>query len=153
VFLNHHICGAMGDFGPSPGHIRRTCILLVMTAACASFSALAPARNRGRLPDSQQLRAAVEALVGFGTRHTLSDTTSPRRGIGAARRWAQPRFEQISHDCGSCLVAFMPAQSVTGARLPNGAEVVDVVAIQKGSGDPDRVVVLTGHIDSRVSDR
>ena len=103
-------------------------------------------------PDPVQLRATVEALVGFGTRHTLSDTASPTRGIGAARRWAQSRFEQIGHDCGGCLVIVTPTQTVTGARLPESAEIVDVVAIQKGSGDPERVVVVTGHIDSRISD-
>jgi Zn-dependent M28 family amino/carboxypeptidase len=103
-------------------------------------------------PDPAQLQATIAALVSFGTRHTLSDTASPTRGIGAARRWAQSRFEQISRDCGSCLVVFTPSQSVTGPRAPAGAEIVDVVAIQKGSGDPERVVVLTGHIDSRVSD-
>jgi Zn-dependent M28 family amino/carboxypeptidase len=102
--------------------------------------------------DPAQLRASIEALVSFGTRHTLSDTASPTRGIGAARRWAQSRFEQISRDCGSCLVVFMPSQSVAGPRAPAGAEIVDVVAIQKGSSDPERVVVLTGHIDSRVTD-
>lgn len=109
-------------------------------------------RDIATAPDPQNLRATIESLVGFGTRHTLSDTVSATRGIGAARRWAQSRFEQISRDCNSCLSVITPSQSVTGARAPQGAEIVDVVAVQKGSADPERVVVLTGHLDSRVSD-
>ncbi|MGH9521718.1 MAG: M28 family peptidase, partial [Terriglobales bacterium] len=103
-------------------------------------------------PDPEQLRATVQALVAFGTRHTLSDTVSATRGIGAARRWAQSRFEQIGRDCGGCLTLVTPAQVVTGPRVPEPVQILDVVAIQKGTTDPDRVVVLTGHIDSRVSD-
>jgi Zn-dependent M28 family amino/carboxypeptidase len=90
--------------------------------------------------------------VGVGTRHTLSDTKSPKRGIGAARRWAQSRFEAISRDCGGCLTVVTPSQSFTGRRVPTPAEVMDVVGIQKGTTDPERVIILTGHIDSRVTD-
>jgi len=100
----------------------------------------------------EQLRGTVQALVGFGTRHTLSDTRSETRGIGAARRWARSRFEAISQDCGGCLSIVTPAQTVTGKRVPEPAEVMDVVAIQKGSTEPERVILLTAHIDSRVSD-
>ena len=109
-------------------------------------------REIARAPDPKQLEATVQALVGFGTRHTLSDTASPTRGIGAARRWAQSRFDQIGRDCGGCLTIVTPSLTVTGARAPTPAEIVDVVAIQRGTTDPERVIVLTGHIDSRVSD-
>src|ERR1017187_9623966 len=132
--------------------------MAVVFATPASIVAAASSVEQPRLreiagaPDPEQLRATIEALVGFGTRHTLSDTASPTRGIGAARRWAQSRFEQIGHDCGGCLVIVTPSQTVTGARVPESTEIVDVVAIQKGNGDPERVVVVTGHIDSRISD-
>jgi Zn-dependent M28 family amino/carboxypeptidase len=109
-------------------------------------------RDIAGAPDPVQLRDTIEKLVGFGTRHTLSDTKSPKRGIGAARRWTQSRFEQISRDCGGCLSVVTPSQTFTGRRVPTPAEVVDVVAIQKGSTDPERVIILTGHIDSRVTD-
>jgi Zn-dependent M28 family amino/carboxypeptidase len=122
-------------------------------AACAAAAAEQPIlREISSSPDPGQLQATIQALVGFGTRHTLSDTASPKRGIGAARRWAQSRFEQIGRDCGGCLTVVMPSQTVTGEGVPKPAEIVDVVAIQKGSTDPERVIVLTGHIDSRVSD-
>jgi Zn-dependent M28 family amino/carboxypeptidase len=122
-------------------------------AACAAAAAEQPIlREISGSSDPGQLQATVQALVGFGTRHTLSDTASSKRGIGAARRWAQSRFEQIGRDCGGCLTVVTPSQTVTGEGVPKPAEIVDVVAIQKGSTDPDRVIVLTGHIDSRVSD-
>ncbi len=103
-------------------------------------------------PSEQQLRTTITALVGFGTRHTLSDTTSNKRGIGAARRWVKSRFEAIAHDCGGCLDVVTPAQTFTGERAPGSVEVMDVVAIKRGKRDPQRVIVITGHLDSRVTD-
>jgi hypothetical protein len=103
-------------------------------------------------PDPAQLQATIQALVGFGTRHTLSDTASPKRGIGAARRWTQARFVEIGRDCGGCLSIVTPSETLTGERVPKPAEIVDVVAIQRGTVDPERVIILTGHIDSRVTD-
>jgi Zn-dependent M28 family amino/carboxypeptidase len=99
-----------------------------------------------------ELHATIEKLVSFGTRHTLSDTKSNKRGIGAARRWVQSRFEAFSKDCGGCLEVVTPSQSFTGKRVPQPTEISDVVAIQRGTSDPDRVIVITGHIDSRVTD-
>ncbi len=106
----------------------------------------------GTAPSETELRASIAALVGFGTRHTLSDTRSDTRGIGAARRWVQARFEAISRDCGGCLEVVTPAQTVAGQRVPQPTEVMDVVAIKRGSTDPQRVIAITGHLDSRVTD-
>ena len=100
----------------------------------------------------ERMRADIEALVGFGTRHTMSETTSDTRGIGAARRWAQREFEAISRDCGGCLTVVTPSDTVTAARVPTPTEVVNIVAIQRGTGDPNRVIIISGHIDSRVTD-
>ena len=99
-----------------------------------------------------ELRATITKLVGFGTRHTLSDTKSNTRGIGAARRWVKGRFEEFSKRCGGCLQIAMPDQSVTGERIPHPASIVDVLAIQRGTSDANRVIVISGHIDSRVTD-
>jgi hypothetical protein len=133
--------------------VLKTVVAMLGAAACAAAQAEQPIlREIAAAPDPAQLQATVTALVGFGTRHTLSDTQGSKRGIGAARRWAQARFETIGRDCGGCLSIVTPSQTFTGERLPKPAEVVDVVAIQKGSSDPERVIVLTGHIDSRVTD-
>lgn len=129
-------------------------------AAAAAFAALAaeaqtPPALLLELPAAvrpAELRDTIEHLVGFGTRHTASDTRSETRGIGAARRWAQRRFEAIGRDCGGCLQVLTPSQTFTGARLPQPTEVIDVVAVQRGTTDPNRVVLITGHIDSRVTD-
>ncbi|WP_371319063.1 M20/M25/M40 family metallo-hydrolase [Phenylobacterium sp.] len=104
--------------------------------------------------DVQQsrLHATVAKLVSFGTRHTLSDRTSATRGIGAAERWTAAEFEAISKECGGCLTVAVPKQTFTGRRVPNPTEIGAILAIQKGTTDPDRVIVISGHIDSRVSD-
>ena len=103
--------------------------------------------------DASRLQATLTTLVGFGTRQTLSEVKSDKRGIGAARRWVQAQFAQISKDCGGCLEVITPSQVFSGERMPKeGAEVMDVVAIQKGASDPGRYVVMTAHLDSRVSD-
>ncbi|SFS02442.1 M20/M25/M40 family metallo-hydrolase [Sphingomonas jatrophae] len=103
-------------------------------------------------PSEAELRRTIEALVGFGTRHTLSTTTDPKRGIGAARNWGAARFAAISRDCGGCLTIERPAERFTGPRAPDGVVVEDVIAIQRGTGDPNRVVIIQAHIDSRASD-
>ena len=97
-------------------------------------------------------RETDSRLVAFGTRHSLSDTVSETRGIGAARRWIQARFDDLSRSCGDCLSIQTPSQTVTGARVPKPTQIMDVLAIQRGTGDPDRVIVISAHLDSRNSD-
>jgi Zn-dependent M28 family amino/carboxypeptidase len=115
--------------------------------ALLATTAAAPA------PVSQaELKQTIETLVGFGTRHTLSDTTSDTRGIGAARRWTAAKFAAISKDCDNCLVIETPEAMMTSARVPVPAKIVDVLAIQPGTSDPNRVIIISAHIDSRNSD-
>ncbi len=102
--------------------------------------------------DPKALESTIRSLVGFGTRHTLSETRSDTRGIGAARRWVKTRFEAISKDCGGCLTIETPSEVVTGRRVPAPTEIMNVLAIQKGTTDPSRVIIIAGHLDSRVSD-
>ena len=128
--------------------------LLVVTLGSQAQTAVEPReqpalRALATAPSEAELHATIARLVGFGTRHTLSDTKSNTRGIGAARRWVKARFEQIARDCGGCLEVVTPAQTFTGKRVPQPTEVMDVVAIKRGSDDPQRVIVMTGHLDSR----
>ncbi len=90
-------------------------------------------------------------MVGFGTRHTASTTTDPKRGIGAARTWAAQRFAAIGASCGGCITVERISRRFTGPRAPTGVVVEDVLGIQKGR-DPNRVVIVGAHIDSRVTD-
>ena len=103
-------------------------------------------------PSAQHLKSDVATMVGFGTRSTLSTTTDPKRGIGAARDWAAAEFRRIGKGCGGCIVVERIDRNFTGARAPaGGVRVEDVLGIQKGR-DPNRVVIVGGHIDSRVTD-
>lgn len=101
---------------------------------------------------AQSLRAMIEKLVSFGTRHTLSSQTDPKRGIGAALTWSEEELRRYSKACGGCLAIVKPSDTATGRRVPNPTKVTNVFAIQKGMSDPNRVVIISGHIDSRVSD-
>ena len=102
---------------------------------------------------ADRIEADVRTLAGFGTRHTLSDTVSETRGIGAARRWIRAEFERISEACGGCLEVVEQRRVISGeTRIPDPVEVVNVLAIQRGTADPNRYVVMSGDIDSRASD-
>lgn len=115
---------------------------------CSLLSAPAEARES---PRADRLKADVETLVGFGTRHTLSSPTDPKRGIGAARRWFAAELGRIGAGCGDCITVANLARTMTAPRAPDGVEIVDVLGFQKGR-DPRRVVIIMGHIDSRVTD-
>ena len=134
-------------------HALRSIIpLLALALGPAAAHALPPLEDVAGQVSEPELHATIARLVGFGTRHTLSDTTSATRGIGAARRWVAGRLGSIARDCGGCLQVVTPAQAFSGPRIPQPTEVMDIVGIQRGTGDPDRVLVITGHLDSRVTD-
>jgi acetylornithine deacetylase/succinyl-diaminopimelate desuccinylase-like protein len=103
-------------------------------------------------PKPERLKADVEKLVSFGTRHTLSSATDPKRGIGAARSWAQSEFEKIAKACNGCMKTELLERNMSGPRIPNGVNIVDVLAIKPGKMGWDHVIIIAGHIDSRVSD-
>lgn len=101
----------------------------------------------------QRLEADIARLVAFGTRHTLSSQDDPKRGIGAARRWAESELRKTSAACGACLEIVLPETVVKDDnRVPVATRLVDVVAIQRGTSRPNEVVIVQGHIDSRNSD-
>ena len=102
---------------------------------------------------AERIEKDIRKLVSFGTRHTLSETESDTRGIGAARRWIYEEFQRISAGCGGCLEVMYVSDTVSGeTRIPDPVEVVSVIAIQRGKTDPNRYVMMSGDIDSRVSD-
>ena len=102
-------------------------------------------------PDPARLKATVEKLVSFGTRHTLSVPDDPARGIGAARRWAGTELTHLADACGGCITVANIARTFTGPRAPQGVEIVDVLGFQQGT-EPKRVIIVGAHIDSRVTD-
>jgi Zn-dependent M28 family amino/carboxypeptidase len=125
---------------------------MILIAALSATALAQPVLAQTKAPDPVRMKATVEKLVSFGTRHTLSSATDPKRGIGAARTWGAGEFQKIGKACGGCLSVETIADRFTGPRAPDGVEVVDVLAIQKGTGDPSQVVIVAGHIDSRVTD-
>jgi hypothetical protein len=131
--------------------MKKLLLALAAFASSASASAATP-REAADEVSRERLRAIVEKLVSFGTRHTLSSQTDPKRGIGAALDWTEAEFRRYSRACGGCLRIERPSDTVTGRRVPTPTKVTDVIAIQRGTSDPNRVVIITGHIDSRVSD-
>ena len=97
----------------------------------------------------------ITSLVNFGTRHTLSDTLSNKTGIGAARRWIKKSFENTAANCGDCLEVFYQGNLVkkgTNGRIVKDVNIVNVVAIQRGTKNPNKFIIMSGDIDSRVSD-
>ena len=139
--------------------------LIAVVSAVLFLTSLSSAQEITE-PEAREIRHALVAdvtaariekdirkLVNFGTRHTLSETESDTRGIGAARRWVAEEFGNISRDCGGCLEVITVSDIISGEnRIPEPTEVLSVVAIQWGTLDPERMVLMAGDIDSRVSD-
>jgi len=134
----------------------------------AAFSLLAPTTGRAQTTpvpppvdprvyaiagatSADRIEADVRSLVGFGTRNTLSDTLSDTRGIGAARRWIKAEMDRISADCGGCMEVSYQESLQEGERLPHPVNVVNVVAVIRGTVHPNRYVIMSGDIDSRNS--
>jgi len=120
--------------------------LLAAVASSPAFAAdpqlpIAPLKEVAGLVKPDTLKADIDKLVSFGTRHTLSSPTDAKRGIGAARAWTKSEFEAIGAACGGCLTIMTPTDTVSGNRIPQPVEI-----------DPNRVVIISGHIDSRVTD-
>ncbi|HEY5800063.1 MAG TPA: M28 family metallopeptidase [Burkholderiaceae bacterium] len=139
-----------------------TLALLCALPVCASAQSELPPP-----PDHKQIRAIVaeispqrieayiRKLVGFGTRHTMSDTVSETRGIGAARRWIKSELERCNKQAGGRLeVAFDAHMLPVSARISKPTELVNVVATLRGTQPQarERLYVVSGHYDSRVSD-
>ncbi|MAE86302.1 MAG: peptidase M28 [Flammeovirgaceae bacterium] len=105
--------------------------------------------------DASRLETDIRKLAGFGTRHTMSDTVSKTRGIGAARRWIKSEFEKISKECGGCLEIYEQRTLVKAdpeTRIYEDTYVVNVYAVQQGTDFPNRYAIMSGDIDSRASD-
>ncbi len=124
------------------------------------LAAQAPPQTDTRIYDivaaasPERVEADIRALAGFGTRNTFSDTLSATRGIGAARRWIKAEFDRISEACGGCYEVVYQRNLVTpvdSRRMPQDTWVVNVLAIKRGSQNPNHYVVMSGDIDSRAS--
>ena len=142
-------------------------VALASTCRAAEPSQIAPsaagrdARIAAALNEisSARIHADIAALVGFGTRSTLSAqdpvAIASGRGVGAAREWIKAQFQQYSSDCGGCLDVKVDSYvQQPGDRLSQPTVISNVYAVLKGTepGATPRVVLVTGHYDSRNSD-
>ncbi len=108
---------------------------------------------------AQHIEANIEKLVSFETRLTLSaqdpDSIKAAHGIGAAREWIKGEFESYSRACGGCLeVKTDTFTENPAARIPKPTVITNVYAVLRGT-DPEnakRILLVTGHYDSRNSD-
>ena len=104
---------------------------------------------------ADSIKANILKLVSFRTRHTLSDTVSSTTGIGAARRWIKSKFEEYSQESGGRLkVGYESYIQQPGERIDRPTKIVDVIAVLPGTQPEasNRVYIVSGHYDSRVTD-
>jgi peptidase M28-like protein len=147
-------------------------VALVLAASCAAQSQSQPESAPAgpmtidsristalRQISAERIRTNIEKLASFGTRSTLSaqDAASIAggRGIGAAREWIESEFERYAKDCGGCLEVKTDSFTQEAAdRIPQPTEITNVYAVLKGTDakNAKRIVLVTGHYDSRNSD-
>ncbi len=136
-------------------HLPLFLLVLATTLPAAEPKPNAQINEVVREISAKNIEATVRKLVSFGTRHTLSDATSETRGIGAARRWIQSELERYRQESGGRLEVTMDEFTApTGPRVPAPAQLVNVVATLPGEQPEsrDRIYVVSGHYDSRVTD-
>jgi hypothetical protein len=107
-----------------------------------------------RAVDKNRLEATIQRLVSFGTRHTLSSQTDPVRGIGAATQWAYSQFQNIAATSGGRMTVELQTflQQPVLPRIPNPTMITNIIATLRGTTSPDRIYIVSGHIDSRCTD-
>ena len=149
-------CGAFAQQregpGPSPGGAGHGSAPEPMAVDSRIAAAL-------RQVSAERIRANIEKLASFGTRLTISaqdpDSIAAGRGVGAAREWIKSEFERYSNDCGGCLEVKTDSFTEPAAdRIPQPTEITNVYAVLKGTDaeNAKRIVLVTGHYDSRPSD-
>ncbi|MGW4607132.1 M20/M25/M40 family metallo-hydrolase [Streptomyces sp. NPDC004532] len=103
--------------------------------------------------DPARIEATVRKLVSFGTRHTLSIQDDPARGIGAARDWLLAELRSYAAASGGRMTAELQSYvQEPASRIPTATRITNVIATLRGSVTPERVYVVSGHYDSRVTD-
>lgn len=103
--------------------------------------------------DPARIEATVRKLVSFGTRHTLSVQDDPARGIGAARDWIAAELRSYAAESGGRMTVELQSYiQEPASRIPVATRITNVVATLRGSATPERVYVVSGHYDSRVTD-
>jgi Peptidase family M28 len=104
--------------------------------------------------DPARIEATISRLVQFGTRHTASSQTDPVRGIGAATAWVFQQMQAIAATSSGRMTVQKQTftQPAVPPSLPAATTITNVIATLQGTASPQRYYVITGHLDSRVTD-
>jgi hypothetical protein len=103
--------------------------------------------------DPGRVQATILRLTQFGTRHTASSQTDPVRGIGAATAWVYQQMQAIAAtSSGRMTVQKQTFVQPVSSRIPVPTTITNVIATLQGTASPQRYYVVTGHLDSRVTD-
>lgn len=103
--------------------------------------------------DPRRIAATIDRLVAFGTRHTLSSQTDPVRGIGAATGWVFDQMQAFASASGGRMTVQRQSFVQPAApRIPTPTQITNCIATLRGDTTPDRIYVITAHLDSRVTD-
>ncbi len=106
-----------------------------------------------RQVDPDRIKATVLRLTQFGTRHTASSQTDPVRGIGAATAWVFDQMQaSAAASSGRMTVQQQTFVQPVSNRIPVPTTITNVIATLQGTASPERFYVVTGHLDSRVTD-
>jgi acetylornithine deacetylase/succinyl-diaminopimelate desuccinylase-like protein len=127
------------------------CVFAINTFAQKKAKPNADIQKMLKEISARRIESDVRKLVSFGTRNTLSEQDNPARGIGAARDWIFSEFNKISADCGNCLTVEKQTflqQPTANKRVSQPTNLTNVVATLRGTTNPERVYVVSGHYDS-----
>jgi hypothetical protein len=138
--------------------MKRSILILAAVVAMGTVSILAQSNRSKPDPEiakmlkevsAKNIEASIRKLVSFGTRNTLSEQDNPTRGIGAARDWIYGEFQRIGAECGNCLsVEKQSFLQPKANRVPEPTTLTNVIATLRGTTNPERVYVVSGHYDS-----
>jgi hypothetical protein len=133
----------------------------LLTGTASAATGPVPARHQPsqelrallREVDPARIQATVLRLTQFGTRHTASSQTDPVRGIGAATAWVVEQMQAIAAtSSGRMTVQQQTFVQPVSSRIPVPTTITNVIATLQGTASPERFYVVTGHLDSRVTD-
>ncbi|HXC81938.1 MAG TPA: M20/M25/M40 family metallo-hydrolase, partial [Trebonia sp.] len=145
----------------SASAVTAAAVPFISVAAAKASTAPAIARHQPdnelrhliRQIDPARIEATIQTLVSFGTRHTASSQTDPVRGIGAAVNWVYGQMQAIAAtSSGNMTVQKQTFVQPVASNIPVPTTISNVIATLQGTASPQRYYVVTGHLDSRVTD-
>jgi hypothetical protein len=138
-------------------------LVSVIAPASAASASVVSATNTGNFDpalralinaiDPNRIQATIEQLTTFGTRHTASSQTDPARGIGVAYTWVFQQMQAIAATSNGNMTVQQQTftQQPVPGRLVAPTSITNTILTLQGTASPQRFYVVTGHLDSRVT--